>query len=101
MSKLFKVSYENYNKVKGLLEENNIPIEKSYSNIIEPYIEFEVEYQLSEYKNNNKELVEAIVFDDELKCDLKNVLMGKTELFIDEEVLQEMTNNFMNDRLNK
>ena len=101
MSKLFKVSYENYNKVKGLLEENNIPIEKSYSNIIEPYIEFEVEYQLSEYKNNNKELVEDIVFDDELKCDLKNVLMGKTELFINEEVLQEMTNNFMNDGLNK
>ena len=101
MSKLFKVSDENYNKVKGLLEENNIPIEKSYSYTIEPYIESEVEYQLSEYKNNNKELVEAIVFDDELKCDLKNVLMGKTELFIDGEVLQEMTNNFMNDRLNK
>ena len=105
MSKFFKVSDENYRKVETLLKKNEITIEGEYNYAIEPFIEEEAEYQFEKFKENNEELIEGITFDSLKESEaityLKSRMQDKSELFIDQEALETITEDFMENIIEK
>ena len=105
MAKYFKVSDENYRKVETVLKRNGITIEGEYMYAIEPFIEEEVKFQIEKFKNNNEELIEGITFDTlqerEAVTYLQSRMQDKSELFIDQEALETITEDFIKNFIEK
>ena len=105
MAKYFKGSDENYRKVETVLKRNGITIEGEYMYAIEPFIEEEVKFQIEKFKNNNEELIEGITFDPlqerEAVTYLESRMQAKSELFIDQEALETITEDFIKNFIEK
>ena len=105
MAKYFKVSDEDYRKVETVLKKNGITIEGEYMYAIEPFVEEEAKFQLEKFKENNGELIEGITFDTlqerEAVTYLKSRMQDKSELFIDQEALETITEDFMENFIEK